>query len=881
MAPQQGDSIETLYVDIAARADELIKDADAAVKAVVKRLDEIDKKTEETERSFSNLGSFIKDALSTAAGIGLAKVGTALTGMIADFGRAMIDSNAQMQMYERSFTTLTGSAEEAGEIIAWVKEQAKATPFDVPGLIEASQQLMTWGLDLEEWFTVVGDTAAAMNRPISQVVNAVGTLASGQTGEAVRRFRDLGINLRDYAELEFDARGAMVTPLEEAIPIVRQIMIERFGGMMESQSDTWAGVMSNMQDTWQQFVQQVGEPVFETLNETLRDLYGWVEQNQDAIAGFAQDLGNLLGTALNALMDIVGWMGQLIGQVDQALERLTGSGIVQTLETGIENARKVGGIMAGGLRAGADVVGGLAQGKSLGQASEDAAAAALETMNAVAGVEDASRNAADAQRELNEAQLAGVEAARALNESYQDLTDTEIENQIAQGAAAEADLKVKETMAELGLISQESVEAYREQTAQLREMASAYNETSQAVERNNAQIQQGIERYQQYQAEQEAVAAQQQENIELAGEVASKLTERLQDALDDYVETIKEATEETAEAIREIEAKAAQAEAEAISSNQADIAKLRDDHAREQMRRRRQFNLEWARLIREQNQENLDAEWEYQYQKDNLLIEGDEIALAELEARYKHESEVRAREQGDARSDTQADFALEEQARQEQYELQLQQLEARLQEEIAAIRARAQAEVESERQALEEKMQNEEAALEEKMQKIGAQLAEQVEGNQTAAQIVMEAWRTVYGDEIAQAVNAGVIIRQEMDAIIQSAISAQTALAGVSAAASSSGVGTPNDPNNPRYAVGGYTPMAVTDVTTHPGEFISDAATTAAMERATGGPLTQSSVRSLASKQLDVSINAAGLPADMAARIERELIDALRDEATF
>jgi hypothetical protein len=122
-----------------------------------------------------------------------------------------------------------------------------------------------------------------------------------------------------------------------------------------------------------------------------------------------------------------------------------------------------------------------------------------------------------------------------------------------------------------------------------------------------------------------------------------------------------------------------------------------------------------------------------------------------------------------------------------------------------------------------------------------------------------------------------------MDAITQAAINAQTAVMGVGGGRASRAIdrGTPNDPNNPRYATGGYTPMAVTDVTTHPGEFISDASTTAAMERATGGPLTQSSVRSLASKQLDVNINAAGAPADMLARIERELIDALRDEAAF
>ena len=178
--------------------------------------------------------------------------------------------------------------------------------------------------------------------------------------------------------------------------------------------------------------------------------------------------------------------------------------------------------------------------------------------------------------------------------------------------------------------------------------------------------------------------------------------------MESYQSALSNAAESTAEAIAEIESKAAAAEAAAISKSQADIAKAREDFAREQIQRRRQFNVEWARLIREQNQEVIDAEWEYQFAKENLLIEGDEIALAELEARYKHESETRAREQGDARSDMQQNFDLENQARQEQFELQIRELEARLQQELENIRARAREEVQEKEKALQEKEAKEE-----------------------------------------------------------------------------------------------------------------------------------------------------------------------------
>ena len=166
-----GTSIETLYVDVAARADRLVTEATAAVNEVLKQLDRIEEKTEEMDAG-GGIGGVLTGALSAGLGFGMAQMGLnsirAVVDKVKSLGSQLISTNAQLQMFTQSFTVLTGSAEEAGEIIDWVREQAKATPFDVPGLIQASQMLMTWGLDLKEWFEVVGDVAAGMQRPISR-----------------------------------------------------------------------------------------------------------------------------------------------------------------------------------------------------------------------------------------------------------------------------------------------------------------------------------------------------------------------------------------------------------------------------------------------------------------------------------------------------------------------------------------------------------------------------------------------------------------------------------------------------------------------------------------------------------------------------------------
>jgi hypothetical protein len=65
-------------------------------------------------------------------------------------------------------------------------------------------------------------------------------------------FRDLGVNLKNIEELQFDARGSLVTPIEQAMPMVRKYLQDEFGGLMEAQSQTAKGIGSNIKDSMYQ-----------------------------------------------------------------------------------------------------------------------------------------------------------------------------------------------------------------------------------------------------------------------------------------------------------------------------------------------------------------------------------------------------------------------------------------------------------------------------------------------------------------------------------------------------------------------------------------------------------------------------------------------------
>lgn len=888
-----GTSIETLYVDIAARADQLVAEAKEAVDRVIGELDRIEEKTQEMNAG-GGIGGILKGALSAGLGFGLAQVGIAGIGSVVnkvkELGSQLISTNAQMQMFTQSFTVLTGSAEEAGQIIEWVKEQAKATPFDVPGLIQASQMLMTWGLDLKEWFTVVGDVAAGMQRPISQVVNAVGTLATGQTGEAVRRFRDLGINLRESEALTFDARGALITPLEEAIPIVKQIMEERFGGMMAAQSKTWSGVMSNIGDTWQQLIQTTGEPLFEGLNAILVDLEAWISENQDALMDFARGFGQVLGDALTTLVQVVEQLASIIQFLAQIPGLLEGSPIIGDLirmynERGglggaMETARKGAAIVAtpivGGIRTVSGIVSGKDEVKNLNDLTEVLKGNYRDVLMEVSGVnQELEDQASIIEGELTPAIEAGIEAVRSLGEEYRNMSDGAIVVEAAAGNAAEGIAQVLESadfaLPGLAALGQE----LRENADSAIVAADAYNEAAERIKYLEEEAARNAE----------AQAAARAE-MEEAAEIAEKAAKKLQDRVEKMLEELETAGEKAAEQLKEdlanIEAEAGQAQLDAINKANEQIAEARRKFARDQVRRQEQFNRQWARLIREQNDANVDAEADYQYARENLIIEGDEKALADLDARHKMEGDRRQRDQGQARSDLQDNFQAQQQAAQENHNEQIRMLEARLQEELARIRAEAEAEKAAKIKAEEEAAAAREERAEEMHELLGEMLYNATNGNATAAELVLGYWSSTYQGIATEAVNSSFTAEQAVNRLIEQAIAAQAQLQQLA----NTPLPTYTTPGGRiiQRQLGGYSPGTTQPIMTHPGEFMNTAATTQALERALGRPLTQESIQRMAAdlrKRIDVTVTGRGLGGAAAVDdLRRELVAALSQEVT-
>lgn len=222
---------------------------------------------------------------------------TGLSAALAGLGVMAVRSAAQMEQTEKAFTTLLKSADLAKDFLAELERFAAATPFELPGLLNASKRLLAFGFNAQQVIpilTAIGDSAAALGmgeEGISRLTTAIGQIQAKAkvSAEEMNQINETGI---PAWQLLADTIG---TSIPEAMDMASKGMIDgatgvqailsgmnkQFGGMMAEQSQTINGMMSNIQDSIGQLSTVVGKEISEAFN-----LKGAAAEFQDTLGQF-------------------------------------------------------------------------------------------------------------------------------------------------------------------------------------------------------------------------------------------------------------------------------------------------------------------------------------------------------------------------------------------------------------------------------------------------------------------------------------------------------------------------------------------------------------------------------------------------------------------
>lgn len=343
-----------ILTDIAKMFQQLNSD----VKAMRKSLESIDSKnvrrvaddlgtvSKQSKKATSGIKGFadkcnkMTGALSAIAAVQLGSVFTGMAGGILNMGIASVQAAAQMRQYEIAFQTMLKSAEAGTQMLRDLQQFAAETPFDVPGVVSAGQQLMAFGFKAEEiipMLTNLGDAASGLGlgtEGVSRLAYALGQMqTSGKlNAQDMMQLTSAGIAAWDMLA---QAAGKTVAEMKDlcskgaidskaAVQTIVAGMNEQFGGMMAKTSDEVAGLLANIEETAGNTSAAVGKYLTEAFNikgilKDVSDRLGEFQQKMQTATEQGKSLGDVIKECVPApVIGVIGAFAAVLAVVSVA-----------------------------------------------------------------------------------------------------------------------------------------------------------------------------------------------------------------------------------------------------------------------------------------------------------------------------------------------------------------------------------------------------------------------------------------------------------------------------------------------------------------------------------------------------------------------------------
>ena len=212
-------------------------------------------------RGLSSAGGSAERATSGLMG-SFTKLLGPLTAVVSVMGtlNKLVSVQREFDVLNAGLVTATGSSEKAAEAFDALSQFAQKTPYDLAQAVDGFTKLVNLGLTPSERALMsYGNTASAMGKDLSQMIEAV---ADASTGE-FERLKEFGIKAKqegDKVTLTF--QGVKTTIGNNAAEIeeyLTQLGENQFAGAMERRMDTLDGAIANLGDTWDALFRNVSQ----------------------------------------------------------------------------------------------------------------------------------------------------------------------------------------------------------------------------------------------------------------------------------------------------------------------------------------------------------------------------------------------------------------------------------------------------------------------------------------------------------------------------------------------------------------------------------------------------------------------------------------------
>jgi hypothetical protein len=288
---------EELTLVLKVLSDKLV----AGLNTVQTTLTKVTSSGDKVNQVMTNLDTLIK-------GVIIEKIGKGLF----DIGKQFVDSASQVEQYRLRLSTLFGDVTKGEKAFEWVKEFAEETPFEIPGVAQASTILTRFGQDATKWLPLIGGLAAVSGHDLSYMAEVFGKALSGSAMGLKSLRNEFGVDtpvLRSYGAT-MDGTRVNVQSLQVAL---KNFLTDQGGAKaLEKFSKTYAGQMSMVNDSIFKLKYTLGERLLPELTpfiKFLTSLFDHLLPIGDIFFNTAHK-GGLFGRALISIENII--MGTII-----------------------------------------------------------------------------------------------------------------------------------------------------------------------------------------------------------------------------------------------------------------------------------------------------------------------------------------------------------------------------------------------------------------------------------------------------------------------------------------------------------------------------------------------------------------------------------------
>lgn len=278
---------------------------------------------ERAQARFAKIKAPITSAINTGRNIAGVGVQASIGGQqimqpLASLGRGVVGMAqvaGKFEQFQSVLEVTEGSSEKAQKSFDWVKKFAVDTPANLDEAMEAFVRLRAYGMDpTNGLLQTLGDTAAAMGKPVMQAVEAIADAVTGEN----ERLKEFGIkgsaikgtNFIEYAYTDRNGKQQLARvdknnrkQIEETL---KKIWNDKYSGAMEKQSKTLLGIWAKLDDVWASFQMKIMETgAFDWIKDKLQFLlskFDELEQNGE-LQKWAKDIGAVINEVIQGLWD--------------------------------------------------------------------------------------------------------------------------------------------------------------------------------------------------------------------------------------------------------------------------------------------------------------------------------------------------------------------------------------------------------------------------------------------------------------------------------------------------------------------------------------------------------------------------------------------------